>query len=140
MGRQPDLKSQTKRIVFIPRTIEDEKTSEDFKKLCIQDGIQTYDLILEAIRLVFKVHHWPPGNPQLTLQACANGKPTVQLGKCGYANCKYKAVVGGALYLPNKKEYKLCEKHAKQAKADSKNWLIKKPVGSGANWERMDHV
>ena len=124
MTRQADINSQTKMLVFKAKTIDDEKVVEDFKKLCNQDGLQIYNLMFEAIQLVFKVHHWPPGNPQLTLQTFATGKREIDLGKCGYANCSAKAVTTGT-YLPNKKEYKLCEKHSRLAKSDHLNWTIK---------------
>ena len=68
MGRKPDIKSKTDTVTFKPTSIEDMKVSEDFKKLVTQDGVTVHDLMLEAFALLFKVHHWPPGNPQLTLE------------------------------------------------------------------------
>jgi hypothetical protein len=131
MTRQPDINSQTKTLVFKAKTLEEEKVTDDVKKLAIQDGLQVHDLLLEAIGLVFKIHHWPPGNPQLTLPKFAEGKPVIQLGKCGFANCSYKAVEAKAVYLPNEKEYNLCEKHLKLAKNDAKNWRFQKKESTG---------
>lgn len=121
MARQAESNSKTKRVVFIPLTIEEEIISDNFKKLCRQDGLKVHDLMLEAIQLLFKKHNFPPGNPQLTLQNFSQGKQ-VLLGKCGYANCSCKAVVEGAVYLPNNKEYKLCMKHFGLVQNDLKNW------------------
>ena len=133
MTGQPKIQSQTKRIVFIPLTIEDEKTSEDFKRLCRQDGLHVHDLMLEAIQLVFKKHNFPPGNPQLTLQNYTEKK--VSLGKCGYANCNFKAV-GSGVYLSTNREYKLCMKHFSQAKNDRANWEFKESLGRDGDYSR----
>jgi hypothetical protein len=108
---------------FKPKTIEEGQITDDFKRLCNQDGVEIHDLMIEAIQLVFRVHHWPPGNPQLTLVNYKQGK-LLSLGKCGFANCMFKAVAVG-VFLPKEKEYKLCMKHFKQAQNDSKNWQIK---------------
>jgi hypothetical protein len=127
MTRQPDIKSTTKRLTYIPVTIEEEKKSDDFKSLCIQDGLKARDLLNEAIDLVFKAHHWPPGNPQLTLQTFASGKPViVSLGKCSLTNCNQKAIIAG-VEVRTKKEYKLCKKHytSLPLRHDPKVWQFK---------------
>ena len=67
MTRQPDIKSKSDRAVYSPSSIEGKQKVRDLKALCIQDGVTANDLLDEALNLLFKVHHWPPGNPQLTL-------------------------------------------------------------------------
>ena len=122
----PKVNSKSKRIVFIPNSLEEEQISDDFKKLCLQDEISTRKLLLEAFTLVFKVHHWPPGNPQLTLEKSLEEKKT-SLGKCSLANCTYKAIISGA-NLVTKKEYVFCKKHYSTLphRYDSKIWQFKK--------------
>lgn len=122
MTRKPSLKSQTKILSFRAKTLEDEKIVDDAKQLCLQDDMENYEFLKECIMLGFKAHNWPPGNPQLLLSRFnGNGEPVLDMGKCGFANCNYKAVAK-ATYLPNNKEYKICSIHVRQAKADSKNW------------------
>jgi hypothetical protein len=123
MTRQPNINSKLKNIVFKAKTLEDEQKVDDFKTLCIQDGIQIYQLMSEAIDLVFKVHRWPPGNPQLTLATCLEVK-VLSLGKCGFANCTLKAVAAG-IYLPKNQEYKLCMKHLRHAQNNPENWRFR---------------
>lgn len=132
MARTADTNSKSKRIVFIPLTLEEEQISDDVKKLAIQDGLQVHDLMLEAIKLLFKVHHWPPGNPQLTLQNYSLGKQNF-LGKCSLANCSNNAIIE-AVNVQTKKEYKFCKKHftGLPSRHDPKVWrLMQKPVSSG---------
>lgn len=126
--RPPDVNSKSKRIVFIPRSLEEEAISDDFKRLCLQDEISTQTLMLEAIQLVFKIHHWPPGNPQLTLSNY-NQTKILSLGKCSIANCFHKAIISG-INLLTKKEYVFCKKHYTTLpnRHDSKIWRFKKPV------------
>jgi hypothetical protein len=121
----PKINSKSKRIVYIPDSIEEEQISDDFKKLCLQDEITTKQLMLEAIQLLFKVHHWPPGNPQLTLVNYQQSK-LASLGKCGIANCTYKAVAIGVNQL-TKKEFRFCKKHFSTlpSRYDPKVWQFK---------------
>lgn len=107
MTRSPDPKS--KNTAFKPKTTEDFRIIEDFKRLAIQDGIELHDLYVEAFHLIFNVHHWPPGNPQLTLERCQQTK-IVSLGKCGISKCPFKAITIG-LNLLSKKEHRFCKKH-----------------------------
>jgi hypothetical protein len=39
----------------------------ELKQLARQDDVELADLIFEGVLLMFKAHHWPPGNPQLQL-------------------------------------------------------------------------
>jgi hypothetical protein len=66
LTRPADLKSKTKQLVFKPKTIADEKLSEDFKDLCLQNGLEIHDLLCEAINLAFQKHHFPPKTKHLT--------------------------------------------------------------------------
>lgn len=96
MTRPPALKSKLKRLTFIPLNYEEELVVEDFKKLCIQDALTVHDLFLEAIKLAFKAHHWPPGNPQLTLQVFNEGfKAVPKKPKCTFIKCKNESVGSG---------------------------------------------
>lgn len=104
MARTPDKQSKSKRIVFIPTSLEDEKISTDFKTLCLQDDKTQHDLLLEAFQLIFKVHHWPPGNPQLQLTPFSQGVLKVEKCICG------KPVGVWLLRLSDKAELKLCKK------------------------------
>ena len=119
MTRQPEIKNKTNRLVFIPLSKEDEKLACDFKTLCNQDGITIHDLLMEGIEQVFKIHHWPPGNPQLTLSNY-HVKPLVSIC-CGFSGCRNKAV-GKGVYLPKQQEFKLCGLHFASAKNASKVW------------------
>jgi hypothetical protein len=121
LARTPESKSKTSRIVFIPTSIEDIEKADNFKKLCLQDGLTVHNLMSEAIDLVFKKHNYPPGNPQLTLVNYQEKHAT--LGKCGFASCTMNAVTTG-FFVPQKKEYKLCIKHLKENKF-SRDWRIK---------------
>ena len=83
MPRQPDIKNKTNRLVFIPISKDDERISIEFKSLCNQDDVTIHDLLMEGIEYIFKVHHWPPGNPQLTLTNYQM-KPAAT-SKCGFS-------------------------------------------------------
>lgn len=91
----------------------------DLKQLAFQDGVEISDLVFEGILIMFKAHHWPPGNPQLTLETyhIKPSKPSL----CGYANCKNTAAATGT-YLPTKKELNLCCFHFDIAKNSPKVW------------------
>ena len=127
MTGTPNVKS--KNTSFKPKTPEDEKIIRDFKRLANQDGIPIHDLYVEAFQLLFRVHHWPPGNPQLTLESSLQTK-IVSLGRCEFAKCRNQAVRIG-IYLPKNKEYKLCPDHMKVGQKDPKQWRLKEEkVGS----------
>lgn len=129
MARHPDAKAK-ETISFKARSEAEKQLIGDFKKLCLQDSIDQIDLFAEALSLVFKVHHWPPGNPQLTLSNY-QVKP-LALGKCGYVACKDNAVSVG-VYLPQQKEYSLCKLHKLLAVNTPKVWQLQtretKPTG-----------
>ena len=91
----------------------------DFKTLAVQDDIDLMDLFTEATTYLFKVHHWPPGNPQLTLTNY-HVEP-FQVLKCGYNGCKGDSV-GSGLYLPQNKRFELCKRHFELAKNTMKVW------------------
>lgn len=120
MGRHPELKSKTKILTFIPTSEEDIQLAEDFRRLCNQDGLKAHDLMLEAFGLVFRVHHWPPGNPQLTLQTCLE-KKTVSSGKCGFKDCD-RLSVGVGLFVPKNQIFGLCGGHFRVAQGNLKVW------------------
>ena len=122
MTRQPDIKNKNDRLVYAPTSLSEKKLSQDAKALCIQDGITIRDLLSEALDLVFKVHHWPPGNPQLTLTNY-QVKSFASLSKCGFSDCKGDAVASG-VFLPKNKEYKLCSQHLTHAKNSGKVWRL----------------
>jgi hypothetical protein len=119
MTRQPDIKNTTNRLVYVPTDQSENKLAMDVKALCIQDGITIRDFLSEAILLAFKVHHWPPGNPQLTLSNY-QVKPST-LSHCGYNGCHNKAV-GQGVYLPQNREVKLCKLHLDSARNTVNVW------------------
>ena len=123
MTRQPDIKSKSDRAVYSPSSIEGKQKVRDLKALCIQDGVTANDLLDEALNLLFKVHHWPPGNPQLTLTNY-QVKPSKLLSKCEFSGCKGEAVASG-VFLPKNKEYRLCKRHLVEAKNSRKVWELK---------------
>lgn len=123
MPRQPDIKNKNDRLVYVPASLSEKKLSQDAKALCIQDGITIRDLISEALELAFKVHHWPPGNPQLTLTNYQL-KAAASRSKCGFSGCKSEGVATG-VFLPNNKEYSLCTRHFATAKNSDKVWKVK---------------
>jgi hypothetical protein len=122
MTRQPDIKSKSDRAVYSPSSIEGKQKVRDLKALCIQDGVTANDLLDEALNLLFKVHHWPPGNPQLTLTNYQM-KPSAT-SKCGFSGCKGEAVSTG-LFLPKNREYRLCRRHLAEAKNSRKVWELR---------------
>jgi hypothetical protein len=123
MTRQPDIKSKSDRAVYSPSSMEGKQKVRDLKALCIQDGVTANDLLDEALNLLFKVHHWPPGNPQLTLTNY-QVKPSKVLSKCEFSGCKGEAVASG-VFLPKNKEYRLCKRHLVEAKNSRKVWELK---------------
>jgi hypothetical protein len=98
----------------------EKKVIGDLKQLSVQDGVNVADLVFEAIDLVFKVHHWPPGNPQLQLSNFQQG--TLLADKC---KCGQDAAVW-ALNLSSKVEYKFCGKCFGKVpmRYDAKTWHI----------------
>jgi len=124
MTRQADPNAKLKRLIFIPKTPEEEQLSQNFKKLSIQDNLEVHDLLLEAISLVFKQHHYPPGNPQLRLDMLLNASNPHSIinHHCGFKGCREKAVVT-ALFVNNGKTYALCQRHFAEAK-QSGSWRV----------------
>jgi hypothetical protein len=123
MTRQPDIKSKSDRAVYSPSSMEGKQKVRDLKALCIQDAVTANDLLDEALNLLFKVHHWPPGNPQLTLTNY-QVKPSKVLSKCEFSGCKGEAIASG-VFLPKNKEYRLCKRHLVEAKNSRKVWELK---------------
>lgn len=119
MTRQPEIKNKSNRLVYVPVDQSEVKLAMDAKALCIQDGITIRDLLSEALELVFKVHHWPPGNPQLQL-ASFQEKIVVEKCKCGRPTNVW------ALHLASKEEHKFCSKCFSEIpmRYDSKVWHI----------------
>lgn len=103
MTRQPNINSKLKYLSFRAKTIEDFKKVDDFKTLCNQDRLEIYELMNEAIDLVFKVHHWPPGNPQTLL---LEQDKVVRVEKC---KCGLQATAFGVQVLSGE-EFKFCAK------------------------------
>lgn len=103
MTRQPNINSKLKYLSFRAKTIEDFKKVDDFKILCNQDGLEIYDLMSEAINLVFLKHHWPPGNPQ-TLLLKQDKVNRVEKCKCGRQATTF------GVHLLSKKEFRFCSK------------------------------
>lgn len=118
MTRKSDLKSK-ETISFKARDEAEKTLICNFKSLCIQDGIDQIDFFSEALNLLFRVHNWPPGNPQLTM-ANYMVKPLVPF-HCGYVGCKGE-VFGSGVYLPKKQTLDLCGFHFKLAKNTCKVW------------------
>lgn len=128
--RYPDPNSKSKRITFSPNSktrVEDELISEDFKKLCLQDGISEHDLAKECFLLGFIVHHWPPGNPQLTLEtSLVPKKKSVISEKCQGKKCSQDAAII-LTKLATGKDLKLCRNCFSNIpmRYDRKIWLVK---------------
>ena len=56
----------------------------ELKQLARQDGVELSELVFEGILLMFKAHHWPPGNPQLQLSVFQQEKlSNPEKCKCG---------------------------------------------------------
>ena len=121
MTRKPEIQNKNNRLVYVPSDVHENKLAVDVKALCIQDGITIRDFLSEAILLAFKVHHWPPGNPQLTLSNYNVKADVVSVGCCGYVGCKNRAV-GSGLYLPQNREVKLCRLHLDSARNTVNVW------------------
>lgn len=72
------------------RGVSEQKMIADLKALHLQDGIELSDLFYEALELLFKKHHWPPGNPQLTLDVSLLPKQQFTPHcKCGWVAVKH---------------------------------------------------
>ncbi|MDR0374008.1 MAG: hypothetical protein LBI79_10785 [Nitrososphaerota archaeon] len=73
MTRQADPKVKDN-IHVRARSETERRIIGELKQLANQDEVEIADLIFEGIAYMFKVHHWPPGNPQLQLTMFQNGK------------------------------------------------------------------
>jgi hypothetical protein len=116
--RKPNPKSKSGFSVKA-RDESEKQVISDLKQLAFQDDVEISDLVFEGLLAMFKVHHWPPGNPQLTMSNYMV-KP-LDLGVCGYSGCKRRAV-GVGLYLPKQQEFKLCQRHFIVAGNSGKVW------------------
>jgi hypothetical protein len=122
--RYPDIKSKSDRLVYVPITIEDHMKAQAFKKLAVQDELTIYDLLNQAIDLVFKAHHVDyMGNNQLQLPNFQEGTIQVEL-KCSH--CSNQAVKVG-LNLKNNQESCFCKHHFSELplRYDPKVWRWK---------------
>ncbi len=111
MTRLPNPKS-TDGFNIKARNEAERKIVADLKQLAIQDCVEISDLVFEGILLMFKAHHWPPGNPQLQLCGFLNGgieQPKVR-EKCGFKGCDGDAVAVGR-YVPKNQTMGLCRLH-----------------------------
>lgn len=100
----------------------EKKVIHDLKTLAFQDGVEISDLIFEGIEYMFKVHHWPPGNPQLTLETSL--LPKQQLTphcKCG------KVAVRHGVHVASGIERFFCAKCFSEVpgRYDVKVWQLK---------------
>ena len=121
---RPNPKSKTKDIHIKPSLYEDEAVIANFKKLCAQDSLPYIEAFKEMVGPWFVKHHLDlGGNPQRQLLSFDREQP-LDLGRCGYAGCKEKAVIVGT-YKPQSKEYKLCKLHLVLAKNNSRDWSLK---------------
>ena len=122
MTRPPDIKSKSDRITFSPSSLEGKQKVRDFKKLCIQDGLSVNELFEEAINHIFKIHHYPPGNPQLLLEKFQDGKLIEHPKcKCGKPSSKH------GLHLQSKRTYDYCSRCFSEVlgRYDNKIWSWK---------------
>lgn len=110
MTRLPNPKS-TDGFNIKARNEAERKIVADLKQLAIQDGVEISDLVFEGILLMFKAHHWPPGNPQLQLCGFLSGieQPKTR-EKCGFKGCDRDAVAVGR-YVPKNQTMGLCRLH-----------------------------
>jgi hypothetical protein len=67
------------------RSEAERKLIGDLKQLALQDEVELADLVFEGVALMFNVHHWPVGNPQLPLSAFQQEKekPSDTVCTCG---------------------------------------------------------
>ena len=82
MTRKPNVKSGDGFSVKA-RDEYEKKMIQDLKKLSVQDDVELSELIFEGIIAVFKAHHWPPGNPQRTLEDSLKPKVKGTCQVCG---------------------------------------------------------
>ena len=132
MTRQPDIQSKTDRAVYSPSSIEGKQKVRDFKTLCRQDGISANHLLEEALDLLFKKHHWPPGNPQLLLERFQEDKPAV------VPNCKCgRPAVTHGLHLSSRREFDFCIKcfSGVPQRYDRKVWSFQPVAAVGTKGE-----
>ncbi|MDR2203701.1 MAG: hypothetical protein LBE76_05330 [Nitrososphaerota archaeon] len=61
MTRQADPKVKDN-IHVRARSETERRIIGELKQLALQDQVEIADLIFEGIDLMFKTHHWPPGN------------------------------------------------------------------------------
>lgn len=116
--RQADIKSD-KYLSFKAKSIEDFQKVKDAKILAHQDGLEVYDLMSEALDLLFKKHHWPPGNPQ-TLLLEQDKIARVEKCKCG------KPASAFGLHVASGKDFKFCAKCFREVpqRHDPKIWCF----------------
>ena len=79
----------------------------ELKQLANKDEVEIADLIFEGIELMFKIHHWPPGNPQLQLTMFQNGKPPTKTEN-NLCECGRPLEIAYRLWQ-DKKIYKTCK-------------------------------
>ena len=106
MTRQVDPKVKDN-IHVRARSETERRIISELKQLALQDQVELADLIFEGIDLMFKTHHWPPGNPQLQLTIFQNETPQVK-SKYGICNC---GQIPEVRYRSNldRKNYNICK-------------------------------
>lgn len=123
---KPNPESKTSRIILQALAFDEKEKIVTFKKLCRQDGITEKDMMLEALDLLFVKHRLHiGGNPQTQVDSplfTGETKP-LEMGVCGYAGCKHRAIAKG-IYLPKNSEFKLCKLHYESAKNAPKVWSL----------------
>lgn len=126
MPRNSDPKANSTLSVKA-RGESEKKVIADLKKLANQDGIDVVDLFFESVDLLFKVHHWPPGNPQQQIIRFTQEKiePAFKCCKCGRAASK------SGYHIPSKKNLDYCDSCFKEVpmRYDGKVWVFKKVGG-----------
>jgi hypothetical protein len=122
MTRKADIKS-VEGFSIRARGESEKKMIQDLKKLSVQDDLELADLIFEGIGYTFRAHHWPPGNPQLSLSNFQEGTIQIEL-KCSH--CSNQAIKIG-LNLKSNQESCFCKHHFSELpmRYDPKVWRWK---------------
>jgi hypothetical protein len=119
LGRKPDPKSSTNRLVIVGKP-EDITDIQAFKEICNREGKSVSDQGLFLLRPFINLHR-PGNNQQLIEKILRDGKPYVAPKTCGFCT---KPCVGLIVNVSSGKEKPACRGHLGSA-VQSGKWRIK---------------
>jgi len=122
---------KVERVVFIPKTMEDNKKAQALKHLAQKEKTTIYALLLETIELIFAKRGLNAlGQPDLSLLNFEHEKPKKQYTKCYFHNCK-EIVTYQAYNVYDRRTVGLCKIHIQ---------AVHKPNTANWNWKNFEHL